>query len=674
MRLRLIMSLLALGVGLGLALWVRRPSPPRAAPEESAATEVAATDPEPAALAATFAHTVAPLLERYCVRCHAGESPRGGINLDDLTPTAALREPTRWRQVAQAVRAGRMPPAGKPRPTAVETDTLLAWCADASFHAACAMPGPLARVALRRLNRAEYNNTLRELLGITFRPADDFPADDLGAGFDTLGDVLAVPPLLLEKYLDAAERAVEETARTPARWALILNPPADTVPFHLRGQPPLRERPRRELRTPGDTAPPDPEDLALERSARAVQAFADRAYRRPLTHEEMARFMRLLEASRAGGDSHERGVQLALQAILTSPHFLFRVEVGRSDGWLTDFELATRLAYFLWSCPPDDELYRLACQGQLQQEQTLTRQVRRMLRDPKSKALAEHFAGQWLQTRGLREFTPDPARFPQFDEPLRRALLRETELFFDHVVRADRSVLELLTADYTFANERLARHYGLAAVRGPEFRKVSLAGTGRGGVLTHGSVLAVTSNPTRTSPVKRGKWILENLLGERPAAPPAGADNLSEAAGALPAGTLRQQLERHRRDARCASCHAALDPLGFGLENFDAVGAWRIRDGAQPIDASGTLPDGRSFRGPDELRALLAARAPDFVRCLAEKLLTYALGRELVPADACTVERIVRRLAANGQRFSSLVLGIVTSDAFRKLGSRGELP
>jgi hypothetical protein len=562
-----------------------------------------------------------------------------------------------------------MPPAGKPRPTAAEAGALLAWCADA----ACTMPRPQAHVALRRLNRVEYNNTLHELLGITFRPADDFPADDLGAGFDTLGDVLAVPPLLLEKYFAAAERAVDDALRAPERRSRILDPGPDMVPFVLRGAPPLREQPKRELRLPGDSAP-DPDQRALDRAARAVQAFADRAYRRPLTHEELARFVRLLEANRGDDGTHERGVRLALQAILTSPHILFRVEIGGPEGRLTDFELATRLAYFLWSSPPDDELYRLACQGELQQEQTLTRQVRRMLRDPKSSALAEHFASQWLQTRALREFSPDPTRFPQFDEPLRAALLRETEQLFDHVVRANRSVLELLNADYTFANERLARHYGLAGVHGPDFRKVSLAGTGRGGVLTHGSVLGVTSNPTRTAPVKRGKWILENLLGERPAPPPPGADNLNAAIRTSPAATLRQQLERHRSDAQCASCHAALDPLGFGLENFDAIGAWRDRDGEQPIDARGTLPDGRSFHGADELRAILLGRAPDFERCLTEKLLTYALGRELRPADACTVERIVRRLDANNQRLSSLVLGIVMSEPFRKVGLPGEHP
>ncbi len=270
--------------------------------------------------------------------------------------------------------------------------------------------------------------------------------------------------------------------------------------------------------------------------------------------------------------------------------------------------------------------------------------------------------------------TPDPAGFPQFDEPLRAALLRETELFFDNLVRADRSVVELLSADYTFANERLARHYGVAGVQGPEFRKVSLAGTGRGGVLTHGGVLAVTSNPTRTSPVKRGKWILENLLGERPSPPPPGADNLSATSRILPAATLRQQLERHRADAQCALCHQTLDPLGFGLENFDAIGAWRSHDGPQPIDASGVLPDGRSFRGPAELRAVLLERTADFERCLAEKMLTYALGREVGPADACTVERIVGWLDVNDRRFSSLVLGIVMSEPFRKVGARGEQP
>ncbi len=674
MRLRRVLVLPVLGVSLGLVLWAWRPAPPelRPAPDDPVETEIPVADPDPAALAATFEHTVAPLLQQYCVRCHTAASARGGVNLAGLTPAAALRDPGRWRQVAQAVRgthaAGRQTPSHRGRGQGLADVVRRRLFPGRLLHAAAAR-----RVALRRLNRAEYNNTLRDLVGITFRPADDFPADDLGAGFDTLGDVLAVPPLLLEKYLDAAERAVEDVTRAPARWARVMDPPPDTVPFVLRGQPPRRERAMRELGPPRGNEP-DAEGMALDRAARAVQAFADRAYRRPVTHEEMARFVRFLEASRANGNSHERGVQLALQAILTSPHFLFRVEVGGPDGWLTDFELATRLAYFLWSSPPDDELYQLACQGKLRQEPTLTRQVRRLLRDPKSAALAEHFAGQWLQTRALKEFTPDPARFPQFDEPLRQALLRETELFFDHLVREDRSVRELLTADYTFVNERLARHYGIAGVRGTAFRKVALAGTGRGGVLTHGSVLAVTSNPTRTSPVKRGKWILENLLGERPGAPPPGADNLGAATRAMPAATLRQQLERHRTDTRCASCHAALDPLGFGLEHFDAVGAWRDGDGAHPIDASSTLPDGRSFRGPDGLRAVLVERSPDFVRCLTEKLLTYALGRELQPADACTVERIVRRLDANGQRFSSLVLGVVTSDPFRKLGSRGGHP
>jgi hypothetical protein len=274
----------------------------------------------------------------------------------------------------------------------------------------------------------------------------------------------------------------------------------------------------------------------------------------------------------------------------------------------------------------------------------------------------------------LNAATPDPARFPDFDDELRRAMLQEAESFFDNVVRADRSVLELLDADYTFVNERLARHYGIAGVRGDKFRRASLAGTGRGGVLTQAAVLTVTSNPTRTSPVKRGHWVLENLLGAPPPAPPPGADDLKEATRDGHPATLRQRLELHRTKAECATCHQRMDPLGFGLENFDAIGAWRDRDEGQPIDASGTLPDGRSFRGPGELRAVLTERAGDFRRCLAEKLMTYALGRGLTPADRCAVDRVVHDLRRGGDRFSSLVLAIVGSEPFQTRRAQGGEP
>jgi hypothetical protein len=537
-----------------------------------------------------------------------------------------------------------MPPNGKPRPDPAESESLAIW-----FDSAAA--GPPGRGTLRRLNRAEYNNTIRDLIGIDFRPADDFPADDTGDGFDTIGDVLSVSPTLAEKYLNAAEAIVAAAVRDPVVWKRIAAPPAeDYIPFVLRGDPPQRADAVKGMRVVSG-----PDSAEIDRTYYALQSFADRAYRRPVTHVEMYRLMRFVEAALNNGEVADAGLQLAMMAILVSPHFLFKVEAGTR---LSDFELATRLSYFLWSGMPDDELFRLAAAGKLHEPHALAAQVRRMLRDPKSRALAENFAGQWLQTRALDEV----ARFPGIDADLVRAMRTETERFFDSVVRDDRSVPELLTADHTFVNERLARHYGIAGVAGDDFRRVSLAGTGRSGILTQASVLTVTSGPTRTSPVKRGKWVLETLLGTPVPAPPPGADTLKHDRGMQT--TPRELFDRHRSRPECASCHARLDPLGYGLEKFDATGAWRDRDGDTPIDPTGTLPDGRSFHGANELAAALAERPADFTRCLTRKMLTFGLGRTLEHSDRPAVERIVRHTARNGYRFSSLTIAIVRSEPF----------
>jgi hypothetical protein len=561
-----------------------------------------------------------------------------------------------------------MPPAGRPRPDPAKLEAFLVW----AERAAAGPPNP-GRVTLRRLNRAEYNNTIHDLVGIEYSPADDFPADDTGDGFDTIGEVLSVSPTLMEKYLTAAESVITMAARDPVTWKRIANPPVeDYIPFVLRGAPAQRANAVKGARLETDDGAAE-----IDRTYYALQAFADRAYRRPITHSEMYRLMRFVEAALNNKEGAEAGFQLALKAVLISPHFLFKVEADPPvagptlDRRLTDFELAARLSYFLWSSMPDEELFRLAAAQTLHEPHTLANQVRRMLSDPKSRALAENFAAQWLQTRALDEVARDPARFPGFDANLVRAMRTETELFFDHVVRDDRDVLELLTGDYTFVNERLARHYRIAGVDGQEFRQVSLAGTGRAGVLTHASVLTVTSGPTRTSPVKRGKWVLENLLGAPAPAPPPGVDGLKDDAGSKPA-TLRERFEQHRSRAECASCHARLDPLGYGLENFDAVGAWRDRDGDDPIDPSGTLPDGRSFRGPGELAAALAQRPADFTHCLTQKLLTYALGRPLASADRPAVDQIAHHAARNGCRFSSLTIALVRSDAFQMRRVRTE--
>jgi hypothetical protein len=314
---------------------------------------------------------------------------------------------------------------------------------------------------------------------------------------------------------------------------------------------------------------------------------------------------------------------------------------------------------------PDEQLFSLAAKGRLKDSAVLSGQVRRMLKDPKAHALTENFAGQWLQLRSLSSASPDPERFPAFNEALRSAMRKETELFFEAVVQEDRSALDFLDARFTYLNEALARHYGIPGIQGEAFRRVALSGQQRGGILTQASILTVTSNPTRTSPVKRGKWVLEQLLGAPPPPPPPGVSELKEEKGRL-TGSLRERMEQHRKDPACASCHARMDPIGFGLENYDAVGAWRTREGEFPIDASGTLPDGRSFNGPAQLKQILKGKKQQFVRCLTEKLLTYALGRGLEYYDKCAVDDIVKAAAKNDYCFSTLVTGVVLSDPFRK--------
>lgn len=377
-------------------------------------------------------------------------------------------------------------------------------------------------------------------------------------------------------------------------------------------------------------------------------------------------------AARDRGETVERAVQMAIAAMLVSPSFLLRIEAVAPPGRirdLDDFEIASRLSYFLWSSLPDDDLFRAAVRGELRTTEQIVRHARRMLLDPKAAALARNFAGQWLGLRGLNEVNPDKKLFPDFDEHLREAVQRETEMLFEHIVRNNRSIIEFLDADYTFVNERLARHYGIPNVSGEGFRQVTVDTSQRGGLLGHASILTVTSNPTRTSPVKRGKWILETLFNAPPPEPPANVPELADGATGQLTGTLRQRMEQHRADPACATCHKLMDPLGFGLENYDAIGAWRVRDGGGDVDASGELPDGQEFKGPAGLRSLLADRKEDFRRCFIEKLLTFALGRGLEYHDVCAVERIAAASAEGGDRFSVIVTEIVCSPAFRQIES-----
>jgi len=404
-----------------------------------------------------------------------------------------------------------------------------------------------------------------------------------------------------------------------------------------------------------------------------VEHLARRAYRRPVTPKEVTQLTSLIADVQRDGGTFAEGLATAIQAMLLSPHFLFRIErapatqlTGASARSLSQYELASRLSYFLWSSMPDDALFAAADRGQLAQPKALEAQVRRMLLNPKAHALIENFGGQWLQVRKLESVKPDRKRFPEFDEYLRLSMRRETEMFFESIVREDRSILDFIDANYTYLNERLARFYNVPNVQGPQFRKVLFATDAhRGGLLGQASVLTVSSYANRTSPVLRGKWVLENLVGAPPPPPPPDVPNLDETKIGL-TSSMREQLEQHRKNPVCASCHTRMDPLGFGLENFDASGAWRTQDGKFPINASGTLPDGRSFEGPQGLEAVLKAQPDAFTECLARKLLIYALGRGLERDDDPTVKKIVKNVGTHNYRFSSLILEIVKSEPFQE--------
>jgi hypothetical protein len=410
-----------------------------------------------------------------------------------------------------------------------------------------------------------------------------------------------------------------------------------------------------------------------------LSTLARRAYRRPVTKAEVAALARFVELARSEGRTVEQGLQLALQAILVSPHFLFRIErdPDPTDAArvhrISDVELASRLSYFLWSSMPDEELLGLAEAGKLRAPGVLDTQVRRMLADPRAGALADNFAGQWLEIRNLDSVKPDPQKFPAWGPELRDAMKTETRLFFETLLRDDRPLSEFLDARFTFLNERLAKHYGIDGVSGPDFRRVDLTpeqSAQRGGILSHASILTVSSYPTRTSPVIRGKYVLQNILGTPPQPPPPDVPALDEAAVGS-TGSLRAQLEKHRSNAVCASCHNRMDVLGFGLESYDAIGQWRTMDGKFAVDTSGTLPNGKSFASPAEMRRLLRAELAEFTRCLTEKMLTYALGRGLERYDRRTLDEIGRKLAASDYRFQTLVDGIVGSLPFQS--RRGEL-
>ncbi len=745
-------------------------------------------------LAGSFEDTVRPFLDTHCIACHSESVRMADLRLDDIRSEAeALRHPDIWRDVLRMTTEAKMPPPGSARPPAEELSAMEDWILSRRDRMASDAPLAPRRVTARRLNRAEYNNTVRDLLHVDISPANSFPVDDSGYGFDNIGDVLSVSPLLMEKYLSAAGKlartAIWERPRhaEPTRFRiqavrdesnaaaigrvspftadgsmrLSFKFPADgtySLAFgavdrrkrsedngrYLDGpDPPPRlmtlllegrrmatkaveaaqyfdrsERVRHqiqhgerdlwlgfvdmdgmpmdpnadfsqrkvwvdylEVNGPFDAKPvplplshrrlltcvPEGEEPWQPCAEAIIHRLASRAYRRPPTSGEFKDLMRLAERAMLDGNSFESALQSVVQAVLVAPQFLFRVESpaeGQASTRIEPYELASRLSYFLWSSMPDDDLFAAAGSGALDDLDGIRAQARRMLADPKASALTEHFAGQWLELRNLAHTEPDSEVFPSFDESLRQAMQRETELFFGAVVEEDRSVLEFLDSDFTFVNERLAEHYGIQGVAGADFERVTVEGDQRGGLLGQASILTISSYPTRTSPVLRGLWVMQNVLGQSPPPPPPDVPELEVREGEL-TGTLREQLEEHRSNEGCMSCHLVMDALGFGLENYDAIGRWRTKDGDHDLDTSGVLPGNHAFDSPAGLRRILIeTEARAFARTLTKKLLTYALGRGVDRRDNPVIDGIQHDLEAADYRFSALIEGIVTSEPF----------
>jgi hypothetical protein len=746
-------------------------------------------------------------INQYCVACHNQTLKTAGLTLDTLDTGNMSKDALQWEKVLRKLRNRQMPPAGMPRPDVTTYDNLIAYIGSELDRAAEVEPNP-GRPDVHRLNRVEYTNVIRDLLGLEINGRDLLPADDIGYGFDNIADVLTVSPTLLEGYLSAAAKisrlAIGDTSLPPTfkiyelpRSLVQSEWMGNDLPFGSRGGMVIkhhfpvdgeylikvkmqtgrfdeilgRDRDRQvdirldgerlgrftitvdhrdDTRNHGEEVAADDhlevripvkagthEIVATLLSDRmktegapyvfipgAVDndesAFYDgvgsisiggpynitgpgvtenrerificrhsssipeadcareiisnlvrRAYRRPVADKDLPTLLELFEQGRSKGN-FDNGIRLALQKILVSPQFMFRLErdpkgVKPGEAYpISDLELASRLSFFLWSSIPDEELLSLAERNQLSKTDTLQQQVKRMLGDPRSSQMVINFAGQWLYLRNMERVLPDPLAFPSFDDNLREALQKETELVIETMLREDRSVVELLDSDFTFVNERLARHYGIDGIYGTEFRRVNVTDERRKGLLGHGSILTVTSYPNRTAPTIRGKWVLEQLLGTPPPPPPPNVPSLKEDKSTKIL-TMRERMELHRANPTCAVCHKVMDPLGFALENFDGLGRWRETSGlgTDPIDASGVLPDGTSFDGPAGLREVLLSKQDLFVETFTERLLTYAMGRGVEYYDNPVIRKIRRNSASENYRWSAIINEIVNSVPFK---------
>lgn len=826
----------------------------------------------------SFSGEIGPFLTMHCIKCHGPDKQLANLRLDGLDATSIDRRTAeKWHEILVRVSSGEMPPEEETRPSADAQAKVISWIGSYLRRADRVLKSTGGQTVMRRLNRAEYNLTIRDLMGVNFTPADDFPADSSAHGFDNIGAALSLSPLHLEKYLTAARMLVSEAivtgdapprrtwhfevdeavnkqlwlkekdadnrernyalvegannkaeagfvklrtdgwdkkvgfrafkfphageylvrvraasrvpdyettkqlvlakkqqeldrdlekaksdaerAKVVDRWERYIWPGfrkhVETDSMYRYGPPRMKittqegvvltevdvdaseqeprvyefrfripqssdgikiannynipsvlenfaiqghdDFPRPELLVDWielegpylDSWPPPSHQKILFDSPKrndepayvreVLSRFASRAFRRRATEEEVAKLLSLYDQSRAKSESLEQAIQLPLVAVLTSPHFLFLVEKpseNPTSGKLDDFELASRLSYFLWSSMPDDTLFRLAATGELHQPEVLAREVQRMLADDKSKAFVKHFTGQWLSLRKVGTVVPDQSLYPWYDDHLERSMTGETEAFFAHVLSGEGRVTDFLSSDYLVLNERMARFYDIEGVRGDQFRRIEApADAHRGGVLTQASILTITSNGTRTSPVVRGVWILEHLLGDPPPPPPPNVGDISPMVPGIDKATVRVRLEAHRKIESCAACHAKIDPLGFALENYNAIGQYREREGFgykgridendPKIDASGKLPDGREFQNLGELQKHLLDDEEKFLRCFVTKLATYALGRGIEFSDRELIEQLVSDLKKSDYKLQPLIVKLVESEAFR---------
>jgi hypothetical protein len=744
------------------------------------------------------------LVNQYCAGCHNDKLKSGGMALTKLDIEHPSQSAELAEKVIRKVRVGLMPPPGMTRPDATTIKAFAGALENGIDQAALAHPNP-GRPALHRLNRTEYANSIRELLGVEVDVSPLLPADDMSHGFDNMADVLTVSPTLMEGYIRAAGRisreAIGDTKALPLTTTYqiprVLNQMRhiDGTPFGTRGgiavvhdfpadgeyifklgfyysptgplfglnqgkgqqievavngervalldiNPAMKlsedglKTPAIKIKAgpqrisasfiqkfdgpledeyemveqslvdvsvgavPGMTTLPHLHELSITGpnkvsglsdtpsrqkiftcrpgagsdevpcAKRIISSLARQAFRRPVTETDLEGLLSFYQEGRNEGD-FESGIRTAIQAIIASPEFVFRFErtpanVAPGTNYrISDLELAARLSYFLWSAAPDDQLITVASQGKLKDPAVLEKQVRRMLTDPRSEALTSNFAGQWLHLQNLKDANPDLFLYPNFDKSLSQSMRRETELLFDSLMREDRNLLDLLTANYTFVNERLAKHYGIPNILGNRFRRVTLTDPNRFGLLGQGSMLMLTSTATRTSPVQRGKYVMEVLLGTPPPPPPPNVPALKETADNGKPRSVRESMEEHRKNAACAGCHAMMDPIGFSLENFDAVGVWRTNDGGFRIDASGSLFDGTKLDGPASLRRAILNHSDAFIGTFTESLLAYGIGRVIDYRDMPFVREIEHEAAKNNNRFSSFILGIVKSPPFQ---------